>query len=372
MAELFERFEVDRVPRWPLLSRLVALSVVLHGLFFVATAYVPTLRSLLFVAGTVSGFKIVSEDYDPTLVGQRATIVKLEPHERLVYPADYFGAPPTPEDMMLGTDAMLVQQAPPPLPPPPPVISYAPPRNRRPRAAAEPTPTPEPTPSPEIAHASPTPTPTAADEEARKKSDEELNRIAQQTGIERPPTINTKPFEDLAKEGKKLSDEGKLNLNSAIEVVASGPVNSDGTLDVPKVNVEWKTVSDPNTQALAQQLLTALSQSKILGVLKGAQDVRMELKLDQQNVSVRIMSDMPSEEVAGNYATGYGLMLAIARNSKKGTSEGELYNKVQVNRTGKQFVMSFDMTKEAAGKMISEMLAKKAKDQAAAATNGKG
>ena len=79
MAELFERFEVDRVPRWPLLSRLVALSVVLHGVFFVAAAYVPTLRSLLFVAGTVSGFKIVSEDYDPTLVGRRATIVKLEP-----------------------------------------------------------------------------------------------------------------------------------------------------------------------------------------------------------------------------------------------------------------------------------------------------
>ncbi len=372
MAELFERFEVDRVPRWPMLSRLLALSVVLHGVFFVAAAYLPSVRSLLFVAGTVSGFKIVSEDYDPTLVGQRATVVKLEPYEKLVYPADYFGAPPTPEDMMLGPDAMLIQQAP-PLPPPPPVISYAPPRNRRPRAAAaEPTPTPEPSPTPEIAQASPTPTPSAADEAAQKKSDEELNRIAKETGIERPPTINTKPFEDLAKEGKKLSDEGKLDLNSAIEVVASGPVNSDGTLDVQNVNVEWKTVSDPNTRALAQQLLTALSQSKILGVLKGTQDVRMELKLDQQNVSVKIMSDMPSEEVASNYATGYGLMLAIARNSKKGTNEGELYNKVQVNRNGKQFVMSFDMPKEAAGRMISEMLAKKAKDQAAAAANGKG
>lgn len=366
MAELFERFEVDRVPRWPLLSRLVALSVVLHGAFFVAAAYVPSLRGLLFVAGTVSGFKIVSEDYDPTLVGQRATIVKLEPHEKLVYPADYFGAPPE-QPVMFGADPMLIQPGP-SLPPPPPVISYGPPRVRRPKAV----PTPEPSPSPEVAGASPTPTPSAEDEAAQKKSEEELNKIAQQTGVERPPTINTKPFEDLAKEGKKLSDEGKLDLNSAIEVAATGPVNPDGTLDVTKVNVEWKTVSDPNTQALAQQLLTALSQSKILGVLKGAQDVRMELKLDQQNVSVKIMSEMPSEEVASNYATGYGLMLAIARNSKKGTSEGELYNKVNVNRNGRQFVMSFDMPKEAAGRMISEMLAKKAKGEAAAAANGKG
>src|SRR3712207_577427 len=121
-----------------MLSRLLALSVVLHGVFFVAVAYVPSVRSLLFVAGTVSGFKIVSEDYDPTLVGQRATIVKLEPYEKLVYPADYFGAPPAPEDMMLATDPMLVQQAAPP--PPPPV--YTPPRApRTPRVKAAPTPT---------------------------------------------------------------------------------------------------------------------------------------------------------------------------------------------------------------------------------------
>src|ERR687883_1303030 len=52
MAELFDRFEVDRVPRWPLLSRLLALSVVLHGLFLVTVAYAPTLRGLIHAAGT--------------------------------------------------------------------------------------------------------------------------------------------------------------------------------------------------------------------------------------------------------------------------------------------------------------------------------
>ncbi|HEV2864799.1 MAG TPA: hypothetical protein VGX48_27640 [Pyrinomonadaceae bacterium] len=367
MAELFERFEVDRVPRWPLLSRLVALSVVLHGAFFVAAAYVPTLRSLLSVAGTMSGFKIVSEDYDRTLIGRRATIVKLEPYEKLVYPADYFGAPPE-QPMTFGMDPMLVQQAP-PLPPPPPVISYGP-RVRRPKAA--PTPTPEPSPSPEVAEVIPTPTPTAEEEAAQKKADEELDRIAKENGVKRPPTLNTKPFEDLAKEGKKLADEGKLNLNSAIEVAATGPLNADGTLDVPKVNVEWKTISDPNTEALAQQLLTALSQSRILGILEGAQAVRMELKLDEQNVSVRIISDLPSEDIAGQYATGYGVLLGVARMNKKGTNEGELYNRLKVDRSGKQFVMSFDMPKADAGKMISEMLAKKAKGEAAAAANGKG
>ncbi len=364
MAELFEKFQVDRVPRWPLLSRLLALSVVLHGVFFVAVVYVPSVRSLLFVAGTVSGFRIVSEDYDPTLVGQRATIVKLEPYEKLVYPADYFGAPPAPADMMLDTDPMLVQQA----PPPPPIYVPAPrPRTRRTR------PTPEPTPE-QSAEATPTPAPSPSTEEAEKKSDEELNKIAQENGIKRPPAINTKPFEDLAKEGKKLSDEGKLNLNSAIHVGATSRLNPDGTLDPDSVRYDWKTPIDENTARLAQQLLTALSQSRIFSALEGAQDVRFELKLDQQNVSVKIMSDLASDEAAGNYARGYGLLIIAARAAKKGTNEGELYNKLKVDRDGKQFIISFDMPKEAAGKMISDMLAKKAADAAAkaAANGGKG
>src|SRR5215212_7586007 len=93
MSELFDRFEVNRAPRWPLMSRLVALSLVLHGLFLVAVVYVPTLRSMLFVASNVSGIKFVSEDYDPTLIGQRATIVKLKTYEKLYYLPDSFGAP---------------------------------------------------------------------------------------------------------------------------------------------------------------------------------------------------------------------------------------------------------------------------------------
>src|SRR5918998_854424 len=113
MAELFDRFAVDRVPRWPLLSRLLALSVV---------------RALLAVASAASGIKFVSEDYDRTLVGQRATIIKFEPHEKLYYPPDYFGAPEVAETTQF--DPMMVQPAaPPPLPPPAPV--YRPRRQRR-------------------------------------------------------------------------------------------------------------------------------------------------------------------------------------------------------------------------------------------------
>src|SRR5829696_2752443 len=245
MSELFDRFEINRTPRWPLMSRLVALSLVAHGLFLVAVVYVPTVRSMLWVASNVSGINFVSEDYDRTLVGQRATIVRLEPHEKLYYPPDYFGAPEVAETTQL--DAMVVEQAaPPPLPPPAPV--YRTRRARTPRAVA----TPEPGPGPdEVAQATPTPSP-APMTEAEKQAEAEMERIAKENGIARPPgNINTKPFEDIAVKGKELFDQGKLNLDSVIDVTATAELNEDGTLKPETVRLDWATAGDQNTADLA-------------------------------------------------------------------------------------------------------------------------
>ena len=360
MAELFDRFELNRAPRWPLMSRLVALSVVLHGVFLVSLAYVPQLTAMLHVAGEFAGIRFVSEDYDPTLVGQRATIVRLAPHEKLYYPPDYFGAPEVGETAP--PEPAFVQQA----APPPPV--YRPRVFRAPRPIAA---TPQPTPSPEVAKAAPSPSPTASPtpDEAQRQAEEEMDRIAKANGIDRPPEINTKPFEDIALKGKELIGEGKLDLkNSTLDVTATAERNDDGTLKPETVRIDG-LANDENLSLLAQQLVTALSQSKVLGILKGAKNVRMALKLDGENVSIKVMSELPTEEDATKTATGYQGMVALGRIAKRGTNEGELYNNLKFNNDGKQFIMSFEMTKDAAGKMIAEMLAKKAAKEAAAAQN---
>jgi hypothetical protein len=365
MAELFDRFEVNRAPRWPLLTRLLALSVVLHGLFLVAVVYVPTVRSMMYVAGKVSGFKLVSEDYDPALVGQRAEIVHLPPHEKLYYPPDYFGASEVAETTPFAPT--LVEQA---APPPPPVYYRPPRRAYTPRTLANA----QPTPSPEVAKANPSPTPAASPTptEEQKKAEEEMDKIAAENGLKRPPTINTKPFEDIAQKGKELIDQGKIDLkNSSMDVTATAERNDDGTLKPETVKIDGLP-ADENMSALAQQLITALSQSKVLAILEGVKDVRFALKLDQQNVSVKIMSDMPSDEVANQYATGYGVLVAYASKSKKGTQEGDLYNNLKVSSDGRQFTMAFEMPKDAAAKMITDMLAKKAaKEKEAAAAQKK-
>ena len=347
MSQLFAKFEINRVPRWPLMSRLLALSVVFHGIFLVAVVYVPTLRSLLFVAGTVSGFEFVSEDYDRSLVGQRATVIKLEPHQTLYYPPDYFGAPEVAETAPF--DPMLIQ----PAAPPPPAPVY------RPRRVRTPKPAPETTPTPEVAGATPTPSPDAGSEEAAQKADAELDKIAQDNGVKRPPRINTQPFEDIATKGKTLIDEGKLDLKtSTLDVSVSAERNDDGTLK-DGYRIEGLT-GDETMAKLAEEIVTALSASKILAIIDGAKAVNLGLKLDQQNVSIRITGEMASDTDATRMATGYGVLLAVARNRKQGTREGDLYNSLKVDNDGKQFVMTFEMPKEAAGKMITEMLAKKA------------
>lgn len=357
MAELFDRVEVNRAPRWPLMTRLLALSVVAHGVFLVAVVYVPTLRSMLALAGSMSGINIVSEDYDKTLIGQRATIVHFAPHEKLRYPVDYFGAPAVEETTLLQAQPQFVQPAAPP-PPPPPVQVYRPRRVRTPRALPAATPTP----APEVAAAaSPTPTPDAADQ---KKAEADIDKIVKDTGVKRPD-INKKPFEDFAAEAKKLYDEGKVDLSSAVEVNATGPVMEDGTLDPALTKLEWVSAQNENNAKLAQMLLTAISQSKMFSNLEGAKVVSMSLKLDQEKISINILSDLPTEYDAKTKAEAYAGMVLLARFARGGTNEGELYKGLKFNYEGKQFKMSFEMPRDAAGKILGEVLAK----QAAAAQN---
>ena len=360
MAQLFDTFEVNRVPRWPLMSRLVALSLVVHGVFLVAVVYVPTLRGLLNLASTMSGIEFVREDYDKTLLGQRATIIQLGPHEKLYYPPDYFGAPEVAETTQL--DPTMVQPA-----APPPVNVYRPRRVRTPKPAPEPSPSPE-----EVAQATPEPSPTPADEEARKKAEAQMDEVEKQTGVKRP-RINPGPWEDLAKEGKQLYDEGKINLNTAVDVSATAERMEDGKLNPETVNIKWnKQPADATSEMLARKVITAVSESKMLSALEGAKGVDMSLKVDEQDIAVVIGNQYPTaaeaEKVAGVYAT----LLLAARIARSGTEDAELYKSVKVSQDGSRFIITFKMPKDAAGKMIADILSKKAaKDAAAAATTNK-
>lgn len=350
MAELFDRYAVDRVPRWPLLSRLVALSIVLHGLFFVALVYVPTLRGLLYVAGSFAGVRVVDRDYDPTLIGERATLIRVgdEPYEKLYYPSDYFGPPP-PDPAL---DPALMAAA---APPPPPVII------RQPRPVRVPTPEPTLEPTPEATpepSASPTPevaAQTAEQKDAQKKAEEELNRIARENDTPRPPNeneLNLRPLKDVLNDAKTMLANGQLDLKDTIELTVEADRMPDGQLE----NVVYKDPKgDPDAYLLAQKLVTGLSQSRVLQFLKDTRHLVMFVKLDQQDVFVSVTTEAETPERAGQMSLGYGTMVAIAREGKKGTDEGQIFDNMQVSSDGKLVTMKFQMARETAAAMLSKV-----------------
>ena len=62
MAELLENWEINREPRWPILSRLAAASLVLHAALVASAIYVPGVRSALNLAYLFSDTKYVDEE----------------------------------------------------------------------------------------------------------------------------------------------------------------------------------------------------------------------------------------------------------------------------------------------------------------------
>jgi hypothetical protein len=184
---------------------------------------------------------------------------------------------------------------------------------------------------------------------------------------ERPQAINALPFVETVRRGVELYRQGKLGPATRLDMAATAKRLEDGTLDLNSVKLTSLSADD-DLLALAQQLLVAVSQSRILAGLEGASDVTFGLRLDERVVAVRISCEMPterdanryanSERDANRYANGYSALLGVGAQVKKGTREGELYKKMQITSEGKLFTFRFEMPKEEAGRMLAEALAK--------------
>src|ERR1043165_4684032 len=88
MAQLFEKVEVNRDPRWQVLTKLVGASLVLHLVLLWMVVYVPALRDTLNIVALVAGTKFVDKAYDPTQIKDDVQWVQVG--EKFHYPEGYF------------------------------------------------------------------------------------------------------------------------------------------------------------------------------------------------------------------------------------------------------------------------------------------
>lgn len=343
MAQIFHTHErLNRDTRTLPMLRLLGVSVALHALFLAAVVYIPAVRDTFSLASTLSGLRFVEEDYSKTLVGQRADVMLNFADNKLYYPPGYFSqtALPTPD-----APVVVEEFRPPPMPRPKPV-------------KIKPTPTPEASPSPgdettaeNAGDPSASPSPGATPQSA-----EEAERIAKEANVEKFPTINTKPFTDLLKQGKEMRDAGEIDLSGTLEMEFEGDRQEDGRLT--NVEVTGAAASNPKLVQLAKDFIAALSDSKVLAALKGARHLKMRVKLDDKDIAVRVLTEMASADEASTMSNGYNGLLWIGAQSKKGKDEEAIFKSVQIAAEAKQIVLTFNMPRKAAGDLLTKMIKK--------------
>lgn len=360
MSELFAQFELNREPRFARrFAQALAVSVVLHVVAIACAVYVPAINNALNIARVFGGMDYADEAYRKTQISDRAVIVNIN-DGLFRYPEGYFNKNPlvTPDDGLLISQA-ITEPTPRPLPTP------------RPIATPKPKPTTSPSPSAttqpqQLAQAQNKNAPNAntagntnnanstnTNNTPPQNAEQQLNQIAQQNGVKRPPTINKRPFVDLLNKAKVMKDAGTLDLSGTIELTIEGDRNPDGTLRNAKV---VSSSGSPQAKELALDLITAISDSRALVILEGIEHMTMSVRLDQENVTVSIVSNAETEERAKQMSTGYGTMLATAAIFRYGKDEAEIYKRTKISAKGKQVIMQFSMSRNTAGKLLAKQV----------------
>jgi hypothetical protein len=332
-------------------TRWLGGSIVAHAILLAALVYVPALRDTFTLANELSGFRVVSKDYEKTKVQERAVLINLAA-QQLYYPAGYF-------------EAASQTTAP------------APPSPDDPKFIATVNPTPEPTPTPVKIKATPTPSPTAssvaAEEAAKNDVDkdgkpvaspspaapqtvEEAQRIAKASNVEEFPEINTKPFTDLLESGRKMKDAGEIDLSGTLDLAAEGDREDDGRL--VNVVVTGGSASNPKLKQLALDFIAALSDSKALVVLKGTRHLHMKVLLDDKQIAVRVTTEMADEAEASQKSNGYNMLLYLGAKSKEGKDEEKIFKSIRVNSEAKQIVLTLQMPRAEASALLTKLAEK--------------
>ncbi|HYP53243.1 MAG TPA: hypothetical protein VEQ42_06860 [Pyrinomonadaceae bacterium] len=330
MAELFDKFEINKEQRWPRLARTVAGSLVVHALLVAAVLYVPTLRSALKIAGMLSDADYVEEDYTLADI-KNATIIRFS-REKLYYPPGYF---------TLNPNAPVAEV-----------------KEVQPKPTPRPTPKPKPSPeaTPEVArNADAQGDPAGADADAQAdgpKSEEELNKLADESKVKRFPKVNTKPFKDLLAKSKEMMERGELDLSGSITMTVEANRNDDGTLS--DINVVHVSTKNPRLSALAIEFIRVLGASRALAALEGTRRLRMTVESTPARVSAVVTTRAESAERAREMETGYNFLLMLARMKKAQADEGAVYQNTKISARGDTLTLTFGMSRPAVTKMLAK------------------
>jgi hypothetical protein len=354
MAELFEKFEVDRDPRWKVLTRLLVGSLAVHLVLLWMAVYVPSVRDTLNIAALVASSKFVDKPYEATEIANDVQVVQL-----FHYPAGYF----TPDGQVAAEQPPVIAAVDPfapkiisqassspnveSSPSPSPVASVSPEASPSASAAASPSASPSP-----VAQASP-----LTPEEAQK----ELEKTAAQNDLTLPEEseINKKPLKDFATYANDLKKQGKLDLNKPFEIVIEAELDEKGKLKNPRFT---KTEGDENLRDLFGKLVAALNDSGFLTYLQPISKdnpnatVKITVKQGEQEVLASVASEASSPERAESLAKALNNLLYFGAGARAGKDEEVIMKNTNASPDGKRVVVNFSMPRQSVVDLIKKQL----------------
>lgn len=347
MPELFDKFEVNKDARWPILLRLTAGSVVLHFVLLWMAVYVPAIRDAFNIAALVASTKFVDRAYERTQIGDDVTLLDLS-NEKFHYPEGYFAteAQLAAANGVSGTSGAFDPFA-------PKIISRA----------SDPEPSPSPSPLP-----SPTASPSASVEAvagnkplSQEESQKKLEESAAENNLELPDeaTLNKQVLKDFAKYAEDLKKQGKLDLDKPFEVVIEAELDSSGKLKNPRFT---KKAGDPNLIDLFGRMVAALNDSGFLIYLKPISKdnpnaiVKFTIKQGESEVVASVESEASSSDSARALAKGLNAALVFGAGSRQGKDEEVLMRNTNASPDGKKVVVNFSMPRQNVIDMIKKQL----------------
>jgi hypothetical protein len=363
MTELFANSEVNSEPRWPILLRLTACSLVLHVAVLSGLIYIPGVRDAFNIAALLANTGYVDRPYSKTEIGEDVQRLELASN-KFHYPPGYFATESELQALAQAQPPAFVPQANPRINP------------RKAEIMATPSPTPEasPSPSPDASPAASVKTTVASNDaqvsepKTPEEAEQELNKIAAENSVVRPNEneINTRPLKEWLARANTLRDKGQLDLSSAIEITIAADLNPDCKLTNPKV---IQKTGDARLIDVTKDMVAAIGDSGMLSFLrdpKKATDptklrcdempLQLTIKLDEQEIVAKVESQADSPERAVQMAKGYNTLLTVGQIAKRGKDEEVLYRNTKVTAEGKQIVVNFSMPRETASEMLKKQL----------------
>lgn len=357
MAELFEKFEVNRDSRWVVLTRLLGGSVIVHLALLWLVIYVPAVRDTVNLAALIANTRFVDEEYQSTQIGDDVRFVQLT--EKFRYPDGYFATEGQFANETSGQGSASDPFA-------PKIISMAG-SERDVDPEPSPSPSPEVSPSPAVspdasvttAQADPANAnrPQLTPEEAQK----ELEKTAAQSEVPLPDEnqINKRVLKDFAAYANDLKEQGKLDLGKPFEIVIVAELDEKGKLKNPTF---LKKEGDENLVELFGKMVAALNDSGFLTYLQpiskdnpGAK-VTITVKQGEKDVLASVESEASSPERAESLAKALNNLLYFGAGSRAGKDEEVLMKNTNASPDGRKVVVHFSMPRQSVVDMIKKQL----------------